>query len=836
MAEERPPRPEPLHVIFDQIPGELQALDQWVMWRYVWKEGKPDKPGKWDKPPLMASGYSAKSTDPLTWTTFKTATSAYLRGLELHVDNRQHFDGIGFVPRFDDEAELQIVFGDLDKCRDKDTGAISTNALQDLESINSYCEPSPSGTGLRFVAYGAPPFPSGKAGRKKGHIELYQGGHYLTITGQRLPDFPASIEKRTDELNAFYEKHFGKHKPEQPKEEAQRNSSKLTDEQVIVLAAQAHNSPKFLSLMGGAMEGYPSQSEADLALCQLIAFYTPDPAQIDRIFRRSKLYREKWERYDYREDTIRIAVEHTTEHYSGNGPKDFEAATEKQKPEGPTGNDQDDSESDAAADEAEVKAASPEEISVLDVSDVKFGKDGKPQGMELCISKAARSIVKKMRIAMSEDSTEIYRFDGEIYRADGEREIDIKMCSLMGDEITLMKLKEILRRVRNTLLSNPVKFEPDPYLLPVKNGVCDLRTGEFREYRAEDLLLDKLDIVYDKDARCPEFMGYMISITPVIVDRLTLIDWMAAHAIKIPLAYVLFLLGLGRNGKGIYEKLLKAFYGQRAFRDFKLAEVAKNNFAAGEFYRKRGWIASESGKDKKGAGATIGTDFMKLTSGNGVIDGDRKNKTRIQFEPFFQTTVDSNSMPAVKDNSVGWEERFVKINLPYLFLAELEKDNPLKKLRDPDLYEKLTTQTELSGILNLILYRAKEICKTKSIIKRSGKEMFREYADQSGSVTAFLDTFCEYVEDLSGLWTPSAPIYDAYENWCHYTVGDIVDKGYFGKQLKKYCGNYQPKRGKDKDRNNTTEYRGLIFDNEKYKATIEGLQSEYSIKSVSSCL
>jgi hypothetical protein len=62
---------------------------------------------------------------------------------------------------------------------------------------------------------------------------------------------------------------------------------------------------------------YSSQSEAELGLCELIAFYTTNPAQIDRIFRRSKLYREKWEREDYREDTIKLAVERTSEHYSG---------------------------------------------------------------------------------------------------------------------------------------------------------------------------------------------------------------------------------------------------------------------------------------------------------------------------------------------------------------------------------------------------------------------------------------------------------------------------------------------------------------------------------------
>jgi len=283
----------------------------------VWKDDK----AKWDKPPFQPNGKLASSTAAHTWSTFKTVEAVYKSGLNLPVDDPLHFDGVGFVPHAVGRADLQIVFGDLDKCRNKETGAISPEALQDLQSINSYCEPPPSGTGLRFVARGAPPFPPGKAGRKKGGIELYQGGHYLTITGQRLPEYPATIEKRPEELNAFYQKHFSVPEPGQPKEEAQSqsNGSKWTDEQVIALAAQAHNSPKFLSLMGGSMDGYSSHSEADLALCQLIAFYTQDPAQIDSVFRRSKLYREKWDRDDYSQGTIYMALERTTEHYSGPG-------------------------------------------------------------------------------------------------------------------------------------------------------------------------------------------------------------------------------------------------------------------------------------------------------------------------------------------------------------------------------------------------------------------------------------------------------------------------------------------------------------------------------------
>jgi P4 family phage/plasmid primase-like protien len=473
------------------------------------------------------------------------------------------------------------------------------------------------------------------------------------------------------------------------------------------------------------------------------------------------------------------------------------------------------------------------EIALKDVADITYDKDDKIKKVRFSPTVAARVVLERMPLAMTEDSEDVYRFTGQIYKPDGARIIDGVLCGAAGDLNTRDKLKETMRRIKNDLLSNPVTFEPNPYLLGVKNGVADLITGEVREYKAEDLLIEQLDVTYDSEARCPAFLAFLESITPSITDRLMLIDWFAATAIKEPLAYVLFLLGLGRNGKGIYEKIIKKFFGMASFRDMPLAEVAKNNFAASGFYRKRGWIASETGKKK----TSIGTDFMKLASGNGVIDGDRKNKSRIQFEPYFQTTVDSNTMPKIEDSSIGWTERFCKANLPYVFVPNPTQDNPLEKQRDPALFEKLSTPGELSGILNLLLFRSPEIAKTKTITKRPGAEMFAEYGEQSSSVVTFLELFCEFDGTLSNLWTSSESIYGAYQTWCGYKVGEVVDIRYFGRQLKKFCGGFEPKRGKTKDRKSTTEYKGLIFDNSKCKAALEALQISMSqcvsIKSLS---
>jgi P4 family phage/plasmid primase-like protien len=477
---------------------------------------------------------------------------------------------------------------------------------------------------------------------------------------------------------------------------------------------------------------------------------------------------------------------------------------------------------DEKAKEEAAKKAAP--IELRDVADIEYDNDGKIKKVRFSPTFAANVVLERMDLAMSEDSDGIYRFTGQIYKPDGARKIDLSLTHAAHDHFTGDKLKETLRRVKNELLEHPVVFDPDPHLLGVKNGVANLLTGEVREYSAQDLIIDQIPVSFDPAARCPAFLAFLESITPNISTRITLIDWFAATAIKEPLAYVLFLLGLGRNGKGIYEKLIKRFFGPAAFRDMPLAEVSKNNFAASGFYRKRGWIASETGKKK----TTIGTDFLKLTSGNGVIDGDRKNQSRIQFEPYFQTIVDTNTMPKIDDNSIGWQERFIKIDLPYVFVANPTPENPLEKKRDPGLFAKLSTPSELSGILNLLLFRSKAIGKSGTIHKRASAEMFAEYAEQSSSMATFVSLFCEYDEIAQSIQIPSTKIYDAYKEWCGYKVGEIVNDAHFGRYLKKVCKGREPARPTIEGRKQSV-YPGLMFHEDLFDAAIEHLKEDRGI-------
>jgi len=283
------------------IPQTLQDRQQWVLWRLVERDGKPTKM------PFSPEGKPASVADPNTWTDFQTALEAYHRG---------GFDGIGFVLT----ADAGIVCVDLDHARNCTDW--TPEAMEMVRLMNSYTEVSPSGQGLHIWCYGH--LPAGR--RRKNGVEMYDSGRFITVTGDHLPITPTDLQERTAELMELHRQVFGDISvPAKCRELSVCNTDslmELDDQELLEKAMNAENGAKFRALWRGDTTGYHSQSEADLALCRLLAFWTGgDAERIERLFSQSALgQREKWQtRADYRQRTIAEAIGSLRETYNGNG-------------------------------------------------------------------------------------------------------------------------------------------------------------------------------------------------------------------------------------------------------------------------------------------------------------------------------------------------------------------------------------------------------------------------------------------------------------------------------------------------------------------------------------
>ena len=267
-----------LPLIPDAVPAVLRGADAWLGWRGAVRDGKVTKP-----PTSPDTGRDTDAT-AARWTFDQAVVGAEAHGL----------DGVGFA--LDGDHGLELVGVDIDHCRDPETGEIHPGALEIVRALDSYAEVSPSGTGLRVFVLGKKPGPRCKrAGAFDGfEVEVYDAGRYLTVTGHRIDGAPPDVRPAQEALADLYARIVP---PEVPRAERPTNAaSGPTDADVLQRARDARNGAKFERLYRGDASGYDDdQSSADLALVAMLAFWTQDPAQIDRIVRGSGLMRDKWD-------------------------------------------------------------------------------------------------------------------------------------------------------------------------------------------------------------------------------------------------------------------------------------------------------------------------------------------------------------------------------------------------------------------------------------------------------------------------------------------------------------------------------------------------------------
>lgn len=296
------------------VPAELRSWPQFVDWRYEPKPTKVDPNHQTKVPHIAEAGGQlrrAKSTcgneahrrqggcdcAQRTWRSFDQAVATYVA--------RTDVNGIGFVLSVGDP------FGgiDLDDCIDPDTGQIAEWARTIVDSFASYAEISPSGTGIRILLEARMPdrqeardkvMP--QAGRKCGPIEAYSHARFLTLTGDHLEGTPATIERRQEELDDFLERYL----PSPQKRPAVRPqvadgtfappAFTLNDEALLAKIRASDQATKFDALYHGDLDGKPSESEARMALLSILAWWTKDSDQVDRLFSASGRDQSKWGR------------------------------------------------------------------------------------------------------------------------------------------------------------------------------------------------------------------------------------------------------------------------------------------------------------------------------------------------------------------------------------------------------------------------------------------------------------------------------------------------------------------------------------------------------------
>lgn len=733
--------------MFYNIPQELKKLNRWVCWKKESRKGGPTK-----VPVNPKTGGRAMSNNPSTWGSFEAA---------LECMKVKNLEGIGFM--FNGDG---IVGVDIDKCRDPETGILSSEAKDIVSALDSYTEISQSGTGIHIICRGK--LPEGK--RRKGNVEMYEVGRFFIMTGDILDDVHTEIQERTEQLKYVYDKYLKAVEEKKPAAPVKRPEISLTESEIIRKAMAAQNGEKFAALFNGTWNGlYSSQSEADIALCNMLAFWTGrDAGMMDRIFRQSALYRPKWDEkrggQSYGEMTIQDAINKCDKIYNPSEyfqdrapvPKNFQPPLPELLPPEPPP----EKESDQLPDWL---TGPYNDMWNAERLIEKYGnilKFNKTKGSWYIWNGKQWKEDEKDEIRNLADETivDLYKYKDPLYsKLSNQKDGEKKYAAFLG----------WLSRSRNTSRKNNMiteaeswpgisavssEFDKEEWLFNCANGTIDLRTGELLPHTKENMITKISHVEYDPDAKAPVFKKFL---ERIFDGKKHLIDFIQ-RAVGYSLTgstreqCVFVCYGSGANGKSTLINIIQEMMGDYArntnFTTFTVRNDSNTNDIA-RLMGSRFVTAMEVGEDKR-----LNEALIKQLSGGDLISARYLHKEFFDFYPTFKIWMGTNHKPKIKETDDGIWRR--------IKLIPFEVTIPPNE-RDGELLAKL--RRELPGILAWAVKGCLDWQKQGLNPPDEVNMATDTYRSEMDVLQAFLS---ECIAKKEGAYVKSGDLYKVYTEWC----------------------------------------------------------------------
>ncbi|HHW37089.1 MAG TPA: nucleoside triphosphatase [Bacillales bacterium] len=726
---------------YDSLPKELRDNGVFCLWKYEERKGQV-KPAK---VPYQVSGKRAQSNNKCTFSDYSDAVAVVSR-----------YDGLG----------LGIFRGfsavDVDHCANADGTLTATGqAIVDIFT-NCYIEKSPSGTGLRIL-FKVTGFKYEVAkyyiNNSKLGVEVYVYGatkKYVTVTGNvyQQGDVLEAAPQLQTLLDTFMLRTVKPSEAYSAEEQSAETASFLSDESVIEKAKAAKNGAAFTKLWEGDISGYPSQSEADLALCSNLAFWCGrDTVQMDRLFRRCGLYRDKWDRPQSGSTYGQITLEKAASLCSSVYQPVLHA--------------------DANEDFGII---APKLADLKPDSNRRYGWSDNGAGRLFAdVFKPYARYVPERKVW--------YVYDGNRWVTDMAALKVMELCKDLSDALMTYALsihdehkrkdyikycaKWQIRGVRITVLSDaqsvyPIsmeKFDTDRYLFNCNNGTLDLRTMQFRDHSPEDRLTKIAPVKYDPNAVCPRFTSFIDEIMSGDKEKAKFLQKALGYAVSGDTRFecMFFLYGeTTRNGKGtLMESILRVFgdYG-KAVRPETIALKQYNNSSnpSEDVARLAGVRFANISEPSRGL--LLNAAQVKSMTGNDTLNARFLHENSFDFTPQFKLYVNTNYLPVINDMTLFTSGRVLIVPFDKHF-EEWEQDKTLKAE-----FSKLEMQ---SAILNWLLQGYIMLREEGFTMPQSVIDATNEYSHDSNKIQLFAD---ECLEERGDADVKTAETYAAYREWC----------------------------------------------------------------------
>lgn len=758
--------------MYSKIPYELKELNRWCCFKIVEREGRKTK-----LPVDANTGNLAKSNDESTWSDFETARASSV-----------NFDGIGF---FFKEPYIGIdiddVKGDINRYKqdDHDNNIVS----EFVDMLGSYAEISPSGNGIHIILKGELP-PNGS---RKGNKEFYSSGRFFTVTGDAIGGY-VHIADDSDygKVNFLHNKYIASSEPSPVRKIKEVEGNNLPENDLIRIAENSKNGMRFkLFMQGGWEQFYNSQSEADMAFVNDLAFWTSrDHGKMDSIFRQSSLYRDKWDskrgESTYGNDTLNKAIADCSNVFSPAPQEDdfqiyilendVKEVENKYFSYDDTGN-------------AERFTTLHGEI--LRYSYIRknwYFYDSKKwvTDQEGKIKTLADQVLEKMkseRLFIPKDVDE-----EEIKKAFQKH---IKSTRNHNGKTNMIKESEHLLPIKSEV------FDSDMHLFNVQNGYLDLKAGTLKDHDKDKFFTKISNVEYTNKADCPLWIEFLNTIFDGDNELINYIQRAVGYSLSGSTEeQMMFILhGNGRNGKSVFLDIVTDLFGSYSTNIQPQAIMVKQSQGGAA----NPDIAKLSGArlittTEPNEGERFDEGLIKQMTGGDRITARFLYEDEFEFTPQFKIWMATNHKPFIRGTDDGIWRRMAIVP----FAVQIPENKVDRKLA-----HKL--RREINAILHWAvegyLMWQKDGLQEPQIIKNQRQD----YRAEMDVVEGFIEECCDLKGNAS---TKGAVIFQAYKDWAFTNNQYMMSSTKFGRELSKKFTSF---------RSNGTYYKGIEVKKEQEK-------------------
>jgi putative DNA primase/helicase len=360
-------------------------------------------------------------------------------------------------------------------------------------------------------------------------------------------------------------------------------------------------------------------------------------------------------------------------------------------------------------------------------------------------------IMKMEHIYTTRDDlkSEIWVYEGGIYKPQGKSYIKEYCRKLLEENFNSYLYNETINKIEaDTYIDIDKFFKDDSTIeIPIEDGILNVKTKEVSPFNPKRIFFNKLPLKYNKDATCPNIKKFFADVLKSPDDvkvMFELFGYCLLKEYKYEKAFMF--VGNGRNGKGKTLSLLKRFLGAENCCSIALSQINAASSSVCELYGRLGNFAGDiSNHDLKDTG------MIKAVTGRDLINAKRKFLRDLIFVNYAKLIFACNELPKVYDTSLGFWSRWILLEFPYTFVNKEElNENKNNRLRDESIIEKITSQEEMSGLLNEALIGLDRLEQNQDFSYSKGtKEIKEMWVRQADSFMAFCMDYI--VEDYEGM-------------------------------------------------------------------------------------